>query len=1046
MNSIHRIISVSVICATATALQAQTFQEYQDQSVNRVNCEAPHAWFIPFSSEKEALTTDAQQSSLYMSLNGTWKINWVDDDDQRPKTFFHTAFNDVEWKEIEVPCNVEVKGFGEPIYTNVAYPHPVTPPTIQRNNPVSSYRRTFVLPNGWEKRRVSIHFLGVQSCLYLWINGRYVGFHEDSMSDAGFDISSYLQTGENLIAAQVMRWSDGSYLEDQDMWRMSGIFRDVYLQSEPQMRIADFRVTTPLSASYDRADLNVTLQVANDALSDAKAAVRYTLYDQKGKALFTETKPAGVVKAGAQESISYTQSVSHPKLWSAEHPNLYNLTISLLDADGNETECLRQDVGFREVKIQDGILKVNGQKIYIRGTNHHDNNPTTGRYMLLDMIENDLLLMKQFNINAVRTSHYPKTPRFYELCNRLGFYIWDEANNESHGAGAENGNRMTAYPDWRQPMTERCMAMVERDKNQPCVIVWSMGNECGGRGRDGYSNFDYIYQEVKAYDSTRPIHYENQGTDFDIIANMYITQQDLKNSYASWPQKPVILCEYEHAMGNSGGGMKEYWDIFLANERMQGGFIWDFVDQGLLTTHEGKTFYANGWDFSKGEHTDGDFNFNGLMSPDRKPHGGMWEVKAAHQPAYFQCSNTQKGTIIIRNMQSFTNLSEYDCRWQLQLDGKVVESGKLNLDIAPLACKEVNLPSTRKMDFSRGQYAWNIKLFTKQDLPWAKAGHEVARFQAIINDQPAAATVAPSAKSKAQVMQTEDIVRITTPRCTYGISRQTGTLCSMQVAGVEYMTVPSRPNFCRPATANEREHFEVWKKKGYWNPELTLIDMKVEETGTEPLNIVSRLAIAGREEVVVRYSIFNNGELQMTTVVNPSENIYIGKIGWQFSMNPCMQQVGWLGNEYETYRDRHLCSLITLNNRMIDELSVPYEVPQENGNRYDTRWVTLTADGVGLLATSDAPFDFSVRRYSDQQIYDAPHLNYLEPEDHITLNLDYENQGVGQSPGRADVLEPYRVMLRKVTYTFSLQPIKLSTENPTKLSAKRMQTATFSPE
>ena len=1036
MNTIHRFISVSVICATATVLQAQTFQEYQDQTVNRVNCEAPHAWFIPFSSEKEALTMDAQQSSLYMSLNGTWKINWVNDDDQRPKTFFQTAFNDAEWKEIEVPCNVEVKGFGEPIYTNVAYPHPVTPPTIQRNNPVSSYRRKFILPNGWETRRVSIHFLGVQSCLYLWINGQYVGFHEDSMSDAGFDISSYLKTGENLIAAQVMRWSDGSYLEDQDMWRMSGIFRDVFLQSEPQLRIADFRVTTPLAASYDRADLDVTLQLTNDALSDATAAVRFTLYDQKGKAMFTETKPVGVVKANAQESISYTRPVSHPKLWSAEHPNLYNLTISLLDADGNETECLRQDVGFREVKIENGILKVNGQKIYIRGTNHHDNDPATGRYMPLDMIENDLLLMKQFNINAVRTSHYPKTPRFYELCNRLGFYIWDEANNESHGAGAENGNRMTAYPDWRQPMTERCMAMVERDKNQPCVIVWSMGNECGGRGRDGYSNFDYIYQEVKAYDSTRPIHYENQGTDFDIIANMYITQQDLKNSYASWPQKPVILCEYEHAMGNSGGGMKEYWDIFLANERMQGGFIWDFVDQGLLTTREGKTFYANGWDFSKGEHTDGDFNFNGLMSPDRKPHGEMWEVKAAHQPAYFECVNTQRGTIIIRNMQSFTNLSEYDCQWQLQLDGKVVERGKLNLDIAPLARKEINLPSTHKMNFSRGQYAWNVKLFTKEDLPWAKAGHEVARFQAIINDQPAAATIVPSAKSRAQVLQTEDIVHIKTPRCTYGISRQTGTLCSMQVAGVEYMTAPSRPNFCRPATANEREHFEVWKKKGYWNPGITLVDMKVEETGAEPLNIVSRLSVGNQEEVVVRYSIFNNGELQMTTAVNPNENIYIGKIGWQFSMNPRMQQVGWLGNEYETYRDRHLCGLITLNNKMIDELSVPYEVPQENGNRYDTRWITLTVDGAGILATADAPFDFSARKYSDQQIFDASHLCYLEPEDHITLNLDYENQGVGQSPGRADVLEPYRVMLRKVTFTFSLQPIKLSTGNPTKLSGK----------
>ena len=1042
----YRLLFVFSFCIVITMLHAQTFREYQDQTINRVNCEAPHAWIIPFGSEKEALTTDAQESSLYMSLNGTWKIKWVNDDDLRPKTFFRTSFNDATWNEIEVPCNVEVKGYGEPIYTNVAYPHPFTPPTIQRNNPVSSYRRKFILPEGWENRRVSIHFQGVQSCLYLWINGRYVGFHEDSMSDAGFDISKYVQTGENLIAAQVMRWSDGSYLEDQDMWRMSGIFRDVYLQSEPQLRISDFHITTPLSANYTNGSLNVKVQLTNGTASDADAALRFTLYDQDGSIKFSETKQVDAIKAGSTESTAYTHSVSAPLLWSAEHPNLYNLTVSLLDADGREIECLRQDVGFREVKIENGILKVNGRKIYIRGTNHHDNNPLAGRYMPLDMIEQDLLLMKQFNINAVRTSHYPKTPRFYELCNRLGFYIWDEANNESHGAGAENGNRMTAYPDWRQPMTERCMAMVERDKNQPCVIVWSMGNECGGRGKDGYSNFDYIYKEIKAFDSTRPIHYENQGTDFDIIAYMYITQQDLRNSYASWPQKPVILCEYEHAMGNSGGGMKEYWDIFLANERMQGGFIWDFVDQGLLANRDGKTIYANGWDFSKGEHTDGDFCFNGLVSPDRQPHGEFWEVKAAHQPAYFECRDPSKGSFVIRNMQSFTNLSEYVCEWQLQLDGKVVESGMLDLDIAPLACKTISIPSKYKMDYNRGQYAWNIRLYTRQDHPWAKAGHEVARHQAIINTQPIAETIEPSAKSNAQVAQTDDIVRVSTGKCIYGFSKQTGTLCSMQVAGVDYMTGPSRPNFCRPATANEREHFEVWKKKGYWNPDIQLVDMQVEDVEAEPVNIVSRLAIGQRGEVVVRYSIFNNGELQITTVVNPFENIYIGKIGWQFSMNPVMQQVSWLGNEYETYRDRHLYGLVTLNKKTVDDLSVSYEVPQENGNRYDTRWVALTAGESGILATFDAPFDFSVRKFSDQQIYDAPHLSYLEPEDHITLNLDYENQGVGQSPGRADVLEPYRVMLRQVTYTLSLQPVNLATEEPTVLSGKRMQTAPFTPQ
>ena len=1044
------LIIIHILCLLCLTSQAQTFTEYQDQTINRVNCEAPHAWFVPFPTEREARRRDAYQSSSYLSLNGTWKIKWVEDDEERPKDFFLTTYDDSQWDTIPVPCNVEVLGYGEPIYTNVAYPHPMTPPTIQRNNPVSSYRRHFLLPKGWKGKRVSIHFLGVQSCIYLWLNGRYVGFHEDSMSDAGFDVTPYLHEGDNQIAAQVMRWSDGSYLEDQDMWRMSGIFRDVYLQAEPLVRLQDFQVQTDMDASLQQANLQVTYTLVNDGPhTTAPGAIRFTLYDQNQKKVFCQTTSLGGknLKPSETHNGCFSHSVSKPHLWSAEHPRLYLLTISLLDRNGKETECIRQDVGFRQVKIENGILKVNGQKIFIRGTNHHDNNPHTGRYMPLSMIEEDLILMKQYNINAVRTSHYPKTPRFYELCNRLGLYVWDEANNESHGAGADNGNRMTAYPDWRLPMTERCMAMVERDKNQPSVIVWSMGNECGGRGRDGYSNFDYICEEIRQRDSSRPIHYENQGTDFDIIANMYITQQELLNSYPQWPHKPVILCEYEHAMGNSGGGMKEYWEIFRTHERMQGGFIWDFVDQGLLVKQEGKTIYANGWDFSKGEHTDGDFCFNGLMTPDRKPHGEMWEVKAAHQPALFEMVNKEQGEVTITNMQSFTNLQEYLCTWELQADGIVVESGTITLDIEPLQSKTVQIPSRYTMRMDSAEYAWNLRLLTREDQPWSRAGHEVARYQAIINSLPLPRQPHHAEPRLVELKQEDGMLMLTTEHCTYGFSTTQGTLASMRVGKQEYMSGASVPCFARPATANEREHFEIWKRKGYWEAKPTLVDMQVDSGQTEPVNVISRLDIAGRTEVVVRYSVYNSGEIHITTVVNPYESTYIGKIGWLLKMKKNMQDVSWLGTDLETYRDRTLCAFITrCDHKNIDDLWVPYEVPQENGNRYATRWMTLTQGGKGILATADSPFEFTARKYSDRQIHEAPHLSYLEEEDHVTLHLDYENQGVGQSPGRAEVLKPYQVMLRPVTYTLSLQPINLKHDDPQTMCRERWEETSFEPQ
>lgn len=1013
---------------------AQTFEEYKDQRVNRVGCEPMRAWFVPFATAMDARYLEAEQSTNYQSLNGKWKLYWVADDDQRPTDFFRPDFDDSRWKEEPVPCNVEVLGYGEPIYTNVAYPHPMTAPTIERQNPVTSYRKTFTVPDGWKGQKVTLHFQGVQSCLYLWINGKYVGFHEDSMSDAEFDLTPYLQDGKNLLAAQVMRWSDGSYLEDQDMWRMSGIFRDVYLMAEPMVHVSDLTVKTELKNNYKNGVLNLSYSILNSGkeISQLKAA-RYTLYSPNGVVVNQVEQPLDKLRLqpGKEAKYTFTWAPDAPvQLWSAEQPYLYRLVITLVDKKGRETESIRQEVGFRDVRIEDGIFKVNGKKVYIRGTNYHDTNPLAGRYVPLDLHERDLKMMKQFNINAIRCSHYPRTPRFYELCNRLGFYVWDEANNESHGAGTEKGNRMTAFEDWLQPMMERCMAMIERDKNQPCVVVWSMGNECHGRGKDGHSNFDVIADSIRRLDPTRPIHYENQGTDFDIIANMYITQQQLLDDYPRWPKKPVILCEYEHAMGNSGGGMQRYWDIFYSHERMQGGFIWDWVDQGIQVTREGKTFFANGWDFSKDEPTDGDFCFNGLVSPDRQPHGELWEVKKAHEPALFEAEDLSKLRIRIKNVLSFTNLSQYECQWELMSsdDSKGSASGFIPLDIAPLSEQTMQIPGAekllQKMDTTKHEYFLNLTLRLRQNQPWAEKDHVVARHQFHLGKHeleffPASTTLPKDYK----ITEQDQIIRIPTQGGSYAIDRRTGTLCSINMRGQEMLTAPARPNFARPATCNEREHFSRWEKAGLWLAQPEVKSVKVIPGNTNPVYVESRLLIPGRVEILVRYAIYYENQIKIETILNPYEDTYVGKIGWQFYLKPEMQNVQWMGNDLETYRDRNMAGFVCVNyNKKVDDLQMPYEVPQENGNRHNTRFVSVKADTLGLIAQMQEPMDFSIRNWSDEQMHAQPHLAYLQKEDHVTLNLDYQNQGVGQSPGRADVLEPYRVTLKNVSYTLYLCP------------------------
>lgn len=1034
-------VSLFISLLFASYLSAQTFTEYEDQTVNRVNCEAPRAYFIPHGNEQSALTQNREKSDNFLSLNGKWKLFWVKDVKERPTDFFQYDFNDSSWKEEQVPCNVEMQGYGEPIYTNVQLVFPVNPPKIERGekgNPVISYRKHFEIPANWKDQKVTIHFNGVQSCIYLWLNGHYVGFHEDAMTTAEFDLTPYLKEGDNVLAAQVMRWSDGSYLEDQDMWWLSGIYRDVYLLAEPKVHIEDFKVTTDLLASYTQANLKINYSVRNNNdKSDKVYNVRFNMYDDKERLVFSAKQLCNAkIKKGAKANFVFHEMVANPKLWSAEKPNLYRLTITLLGKGDKEIQSICQEVGFRKVEILGGVFTINGEKVYIRGTNHHDNDPATGRYMAYDKIERDLLLMKAYNINAVRTSHYPKTPQFYELCNRIGIYVWDEANNESHGAWSDKGNLITTDPSWQKAFLERGMAMVQRDKNQPSVVVWSMGNECGANhGEGGHSNFYALADSIREADPTRPVHYEGHGTDFDIIAFMYNHYESLKANYDKWPEKPIILCEYVHAMGNSGGGVKHYWDTFYQYDRMQGGFVWDFVDQGLNTTKNGKTFYANGWDRGPGEPNDGDFCFNGLVSPGRQPHGQLYEMKVAYQPALFIPVDMPHGIVNISNKASFTNLSEYDCRWELQHEGDIIESGNMTIDVKPMENDNFNIPfSESKINPQEGQYFLNLRLFTKEDHAWAKKGHEVA-YQQLAITPPVDKQITPiDTKNKLSAQENAGMITVKAGNTTYGFDKKSGTLSSVSVNGKEYMAQPSRPNFARPSISNERRHFATWEKNGYWNTTPTLINMKVLNDGVEPLKISSTLSLSGRTFINVLYAIYANGELQMTTTVTPDKEEFIGKIGWQFYLNKDMQDVNWVGNELETYCDRNMAGLVKGNyNKKVDDLWMEYEVPQENGNRADTRWVTISNGTKGLFADSDEPFNFSAYPYSDMQIYKAAHPCDLQKENFVTFNLDYETQGVGTAACGPDVPKDCQVFIRPVKYTFRLKAIDLASEKPAAL-------------
>ncbi len=767
--------------------------------------EPGHVPLIPYQDQETALTGDRNACPFFKLLNGDWHFHWAPNPSEAPQSFHQEDWDLSDWDTIPVPSNWQVEGYGTPMYTNVQYPfNPDHMPKVpDDDNPVGSYRTTLTLSESWDDREVFITFEGVDSAFYLWVNGRMVGYSQGSRLPAEFNLTDLLRPGENTLAVQVYRWSDGSYLEDQDFWRLSGIYRDVTLVARPRVHIRDFWARPELDDAYQDATLHVQVDVRNDSPSPVDGyVVEARLLDADDKEIAASTSDVAVDE-DASTTLEMAQEVDNPRKWSAEHPHLYTLLLVLKDSEGQVVEVERCRVGFRQVDVRDGKILINGTPVIFRGVNRHEHDPDTGHAVSVESMMDDILLMKRFNVNAVRTCHYPDDPRWYDLCDRYGLYLIDEANIESHGVWDEP----TKDPAWRTAFMERGQRMVERDKNHPSVVIWSLGNE-SGHGPNHEALADWIHE----HDPSRPVHYESAHDEpyVDMISTMYPTLERLaKMAEAPDETRPFILCEYAHAMGNSPGNLKEYWEAIERYPRLRGAFVWDWVDQGLRrTTETGEAWFAYGGDYGD-EPNDGSFCINGLIFPDRTLQPSMWEIKKVYQPVHVEAENLPEGELTVHNRYHFSDLSGLGVQWTLSVDDRIVQKNELpSLSTPAGASEQVTIPFDPP-PLKAGEEAHLTLSFTLvEGTAWADAGHEVAWAQFEVPfETPEAEPLDVNRMPPLSVVDAEQDTLIESESARMIFNKEAGTLTSLQVQGRDLLKRGPRSNVWRAPTENDRN---VW--------------------------------------------------------------------------------------------------------------------------------------------------------------------------------------------------------------------------------------------
>ena len=1024
-----------LICALAsvglTAFAQQP--EWQDPNVNAINRATMHTNYFAYESEQAALKGCRLASDNYMTLNGTWKFNWVQNADQRPTDFYKVDFNDKGWDNIQVPGVWELNGYGDPIYVNVGYPwrsqyknNPPYVPTV--NNHVGTYRKEIELPADWKGRQIMAHFGSVTSNMYLWVNGKFVGYSEDSKLEVEFDLTKYLRPGKNIIAFQVFRWCDGTYLEDQDFFRYSGVGRDCYLYTRTANHIEDIRITPDLDAQYKDGTLQIDIQMKGKGTVDLK------LLDKEGKEVTTAQ-----VKGSGKQTASMT--VSNPAKWTAETPNLYTLVANLQE-NGKIIESIPVKVGFRKIELKNGQILVNGQAVLFKGADRHEMDPDKGYVVSRERMIQDIKRMKELNINAVRTCHYPDNNLWYDLCDEYGIYVVAEANIESHGMGYGD-ETLAKNPLFAKAHLERNQRNVQRGYNHPSIIFWSLGNEAGFG-----PNFEACYKWIKAEDKTRAVQYEQAGTNeyTDIFCPMYYSYESCENYSKGNIDKPLIQCEYAHAMGNSQGGFKEYWDLVRKYPKYQGGFIWDFVDQSARWyTKDGKEFYGYGGDFNRYDASDNNFQNNGLISPDRVPNPHAHEVGYIYQNIWVKPVDLQKGEISIYNENFFRDLSDFYAEWQLLANGEVLQSGIINdLKVGPQQTVNQKLNYTLDNICPCKEVLLNVAFKLKNTETLLPAGFAVAQQQLSVREYKAPENLLTEKKiahdyTPAPVVEDNDSYYLIVKGENFHIDfeRRSGYLSLYDVNGLSILDEGAQltPNFWRAPTDNDmgaglQKKYLAWK-----NPEIKLTSLEhATENGLVVVTAKYDMPTVSAK-LTLTYRINKEGAIEVTQSMTTDKNAKVSnmfRFGMRAALNKNLSNIQYYGRgPIENYADRNNSTNIGKYAQTVDEQFYSYIRPQETGTKTDIRWWNQTnKGGNGIQLVGKTPFSASALHYTMESLDDGlekdqRHSELVPQTDCVNFCIDKVQMGLGcVNSWGALPLDKYMVPYQDYEFTFVIKPIQ----------------------
>lgn len=1023
------------------SIQAYAEREpWQNPQVNAINREPMSAHFIPFINEDAALAQqylpDAERFEVNtkterrISLNGTWKFLFSKNNSECPDDFYKPGFSTRKWKNIEVPGSWELQGFDAPIYTDVSYPFPTNPPFVPQDyNPVGAYVREFSMPAGWDGMDVFIDFEGVESAFYCWINGELAGYSEDSRLPAHFNISKLLKKGKNKIAVKIFRYSDGSYMEDQDYWKYSGIERNVYLYARPKSRVKDFRMTAGLENGYRDGIFQ------SDVILHAPKTgqrVEMKLLDTEGKLVYRVEKTVSSVNDTIFRGYKEVDKV-HP--WTAETPALYTMVVNTFDIDGKPLESFAHPFGFRSVEMINGQQLINGVPVLFKGVNRHEHDNVKGRTITVESMVKDIRLMKQFNINSVRNCHYPNNYQWYSLCDKYGLYLVDEANIESHGMMHHKDKTLANYPEWEPAFMERMSRMVMRDRNFTSIVTWSMGNE-SGYGK----HFETIYDWTKAIDPTRPVQYEGGGYDAksDIYCPMYARVWALRRHVNQRDARPMIMCEYAHAMGNSVGNLHDYWELIYKYDQLQGGFIWDWVDQTFaLKDEKGNDIWAYGGDMGYvGVPNDSNFCANGLVASDRSLHPHIYEVKKNYQYVHFEPVAFTENKIRVKNRHDFIGLEEYLLRWYVEAEGECVQKGEMKFPVTPARGSSVLELPLKALPVDGKEYFLRLEAVTRSEKPMVPKGHIAAIEQWKL---PERGTVMARirAQSDVKTVRNGDSVIVSGNDFKIAFSSVNGEITSLEYDGVGIIKEGLRANFWRGLTDNDvangtPERCRIWKDAG---KNASLKELRIDKEGNSEVIMTAVYDMKQQESSMeVKYTVRGDGSIKVDMSFTPGKKTLpeMPRLGMRMILPSDFDNMKWFGRgPHENYADRKNSALIGVYSATVWEQYHPYVRAQETGNKCDVRWVELRdKNGRGIRISGDEPLNVSAWNFPQENIEYRPfnverrHGGSIEKKNMVWLNIDHRLMGVGgDNTWGAQVHPEYTITPHAWTYGFTISKL-----------------------